>query len=186
MNGDAKGDERAAVARMSVQMCGGNAASSSCERPSCGGSGLSAFPRKTLRGCAYNDEDCGGGVEAVTELPEARLPSPIGNTVPGAKTELNDVGGEGDEVGSALNMEGSGEEVEDDGGRVSRGFEAESAAVQRARSVVISHSISAMRASSGSTVLDGGLRGEGEGTGAVGTTRRTALLDDRGDGAAAG
>jgi hypothetical protein len=106
MNGDAKGDERAAVARMSVQMCGGNAASSSCERPSCGGSGLSAFPRKTLRGCAYNDEDCGGGVEAVTELPEARLPSPIGNTVPGAKTELNDVGGEGDEVGSALNKWG--------------------------------------------------------------------------------
>jgi hypothetical protein len=183
MNGDAKGDERAAVARISVQMCGGNAASLSCERPSCGGSGVE-FSRKTLRGCAYNDEDCGGGVEAVTELPEARLQSPIGNT-PGAKTELNDVGGEGYEVGSALNMEGSGEEVEDDGGRVSRGFEAESAAVQRARSVVISRLISAMRASSGSTVLDGGAQGEGEGAGAVGTTRRTALVDDRGDGTAA-
>jgi hypothetical protein len=56
----------------------------------------------------------------------------------GTKTELNDVGGEGDDVISASNVEGSGEEVEDVVDHVSRGFEAESAAVQRARSVVIS------------------------------------------------
>jgi hypothetical protein len=93
---------------------------------------------------------------------------------------ITDVGGEGDDVISALNMEGSGEEVEDVVDRVSRGFEAESAAAQRARSVVISPSISAILASSGSTVLDGGMQGEGERAGAVGTTRRTVLLDDRG------
>lgn len=102
-----------------------------------------------VRSCPDSNEDCGSSAEAVTEVPS------------GAKTELNDVGGEGDDVMSALNVEGSGEEVEDVVDRVSRGFEAESAAVQRARSVVISRSISAILASSGSTVLDGGMQGGG-------------------------
>jgi hypothetical protein len=73
-------------------------------------------------------------------------------------------------VGSALDAAGSVDEVEENVGCSGSELGVELTAGQRARSVAISRSISAMRTSSGSTGLDDGARGGGEGAGAVETT----------------